>query len=352
MTSLCNLPAELIGQIADGLCVNHAQHGSFRDRDYFDHHSRPDQLGDQVAGLAALANLCRTSKQFQDVATWRLYHTLAPGSRAMPNWWRLARTLITQPRLAAFVRHLLVPMAGPSELPPAETVPSEVTAHFAQRAALVFPDAIELADSLADPSSGLHDSALQSLFTILCPEVETLRCVADSTDFNFTLCTPGSLPALRSLEVAHWDRAKNGFDAEAVLLLLDAAPGLVHLRLVQPSGLLPAPDQDCAMLRRVEELELVRAALEAPELASWVRACPALEKLRYECGGERFGDGQFRPGEAVEAVARHAPRLTEFVLDLAEWEDAGELADDELTEAKEALEARGVVCRFSIGRGS
>src|SRR5690606_32335351 len=120
---------------------------------------------------------------------------------------------------------------------------------------------------------------------------------------------------LRSLEIVNWDRTKNGFDAEAVLLLLEAAPSLVHLRLVQPNGMIPTPDQDCAMLRQVKELELVRAALEGPELTSWIWACPALEKLRYECGGERFGDGQFHPREAVEAVVQYAPRLTEFVLD-------------------------------------
>ena len=367
MTNLCSLPAELTEQILDGLCVNHTSPNSFRDRAYFDSYlgSTDGVLRDQVVSLAALANLCRTSKQFQRSATWRLYHTLAPGSRAMPNWWCLARTLITQPWLAALARHLVMLQfirESPFKVVPPATaaadwsIPPEVTTHFSRRAALVFPDAIELADHLANPSSSLHSSAVQSLFIILCPAVETLCCVADFVDFNFTLCTPASLPALRSLEIRSWDNSctQDGFDVEAALLLLDAAPGLVHLRLVQPSGEIPRskPDKNGhQMLQQVKELELLRAVSETDELASWMRACPALEKLRYDDGGDPNSKYyQFRPGEVVEAVVQHAPMLTEFVLELVRWGPAGDsrgLIVGEMAKAKELLEARGVVCKFS-----
>lgn len=79
--TLDSLAGELIELILDELCINHINQATFRAGYYSTIDARTgDQLADQEVSLGALANLCRTSKQFQHLTTWRLYYTLPPAT--------------------------------------------------------------------------------------------------------------------------------------------------------------------------------------------------------------------------------------------------------------------------------
>jgi hypothetical protein len=340
MTGLASFPNELIEQILHALCVNHFQNDSFRGFGCLDD-IQPPKFQDQISGLAALASLCRVSKYFRDLATWRLYHTLIPGSRVIPKWWLLTHTLITQPHLAALVHHLI--LDDIAILPGLPVLPWEVTTHFIERATLASPDATPFTESLADHSSESHTATATALMSSLCPSLETLRCVVHSSNINLALCTPASLPALRALGVCHWDTAYS-FSIDDALPLLRAAPNLTHLRFVQPSGSAP----ESVRLQHVVMLELRSACIEEAELTSILRMCPNVERLHYECGGPLFGDKQFGPEEAVEALREHAPWVREFELDLVQWDDLVEFTVEDMQAARAVLSEAGVVCRFAM----
>jgi hypothetical protein len=353
LRQLSKFPPELIEKILDGLCVHHI-HSLREHEDKFtwsmDFNPLGRRLWTEPSSLTGLASLCRASKQLNQLATWRLYHTLVAPESAL-SWLLLARTLIERRDLAALVRHFYLDHLRMPEDP--SLFPPEVMAYYAEQVALV-PDAGLNETSLTEPDESdpygvsQYDAAL-ALMASLCPNLSTGGFVAGAASGNpstFTLCPPATMLPLREVQVAHWD-TECGFDLSLLTPLFRAAPNLRLLRLIQVGC--DEPLEEGLRLEHLTDLELPCSCNSADELVRMLRLCPNLRRLQYVCGGALYGDEQFSPQQAVAAVLEHAPNLQTFELDLMDGLGMEDFDEEDVREAKEALEQRGIECKFTEG---
>lgn len=358
MTKFRNLPMELVEKVLDELCIHHIQH--LRDHSL----EGPSALAPyknllekntaEASSIAALGALCQTSKQFQELTTWRLYHTLGRLTISS-KWWLVARTLSTRRDLGGLVRHLILHDLTVPKVP----LPVEVTAYFAGQVAIartIDPDMDFTEGTLAEEHDVIFDennmcSAHLAVMTGLCPNLETLDVETCGRATAFAFCQPASMPSLRSIRVFYYD-TEGGYDLTAVEPLFRAAPNLNLLRCETtgcgselPAGL---------KLEHLTTLELQQCVMNAGEFAHILRLCPNLRMLVYDGGGACQGDEQFTPQEAAEAVLALTPKLRSFSLNLCEWADTGFNLEDgfeeeDMIEAKEMLEERrGIECKWTI----
>ncbi|KAK4246605.1 hypothetical protein C7999DRAFT_15312 [Corynascus novoguineensis] len=341
---LSNLPLELIEQILDELCHHHI----YDLQDAGDSCSRYEpsyyrQHKDESA-ILGLAGLCRASKHFNRLATWRLYHTLTwpkTGSR----WPLIARTLIERRDLAQLVRHLSLDFY---ESPRNPALPSEVILWYSQQIAL-FPDGDLYADSLTNRSSSSdfeptqRDAAI-ALLTSLCSNLSTLDIVPFKFATAFAFCPPASVLTLRDVEAYDW----HGFELKTLSSLFHAAP---HLRLLRCRSVDPTKPVDTGLrLEHLTDLDLQNCCCSNIELVHILRMCPNLERLQYKNGGVKsfqpYGYEQFRPHEAVSAIREHAVLLRTFELCLDQAFELGDFDKKDMDEAELALSHHGIECRF------
>jgi hypothetical protein len=356
MTKFRNLPMEIVEQVFDELCIHHIQH--LRDHSLeaasslAPYKNLLEKRTAEASCIAALGALCQTSKQFQELATWRLYHTL-DGRTISSKWWLVARTLSTRKDLAGLVRHLMLHDLTAPKVP----LPVEVTAYFAEQVATartIDPDMVFTEDSLAEEDAACFDGnnmygAHLAIMTGLCPNLETLDIETLGRTTAFAFCQPASMPSLRSIRVFYYD-TEGGYDLSTVEPLLLAAPNLSLLccettgcESELPSGL---------KLEHLTTLKLQQCIMDAGDFAHILRLCPNLQVLVYDGGGACQGYEQFTPQEAAEAVLALTPKLRSFSLDLCEWADTGldeDFDEEDMIEAKEMLEERrGIECKFTV----
>ncbi|KAK1749873.1 hypothetical protein QBC47DRAFT_395173 [Echria macrotheca] len=363
---LLRIPRHILGLILDEFCHHHV-HGleeAFR--------SEPDEPGawqlreqkrlSATESIPTLAILCRTSKTIAEHATWRLYHTI-PASRMQKSWPLLARTLLSRPDLAALVKSTsLVDLFVPRGLP---VFPPEVVAYWAAQFARLpsfEPGRFDFDKPLAVEDLANRDSENQaavsaSTMCSLLPSLETLEVTNNSFSEScpcFMLQKPGSLPALRSLQIAHWD-TEFGFDITEVVGILDAAPRLKHLRMIQAGygGLYDVDDDELdsnkapsLCLKNILRLDMLCCTMTARELGRILRMCPNVHEVYYFCGGPCYGDEQFGPLEATSAVLRNGHNVEKVDIDLCNWEDMEEFEESDMRWGEAVLAARGIACRF------
>ncbi|KAK5651661.1 hypothetical protein OQA88_11836 [Cercophora sp. LCS_1] len=294
-----------------------------------------------------LASLCLVSRQLNQLANPRLYRNL-DSFHTNTGWYLLARTLVTRRDLASLVRHLDVDeLEVPEDLLPLP-IP-EVAAYYADQAALV-PDPSLPADGITSSDYEEVLEAATAIMASLCPNLETLDCrtycVSDRDGLMCGLCMPASMPNLQVLALTHYD-SMYGFDLGELSSLLRAAPNLTTLHLEQAAaGGLP----DDLKLEKVTFVNM-RGTIHDGDLIALLRLCPNAEELQYECIGPCFGEDQFGPREAVDAVVTHAPRLKVFGLDLYRWNDMDvDFNTENMRAAKRMLEgARIPGCSAAVG---
>jgi hypothetical protein len=345
---LSKLPPEILEQSLDGLCIHHVH--DLQDYDgecsYKPYKSPSHQYEDVIASFTGLASLCRASKHLNQLATWRLYHSLID-RKTVSGWGLLARTLIARRDLAALVRHLSADHL--EELSDDSLLPPEVVSFFANQVALN-PDVGLKADGLKSHLSDSDSDAPAAFLTSLCPNIVTAKFTSPGDRDHpaaLGLCPPRSLQSLRDVQISHWD-TENGFDLSVYTQLFRAAPNITLLRLVQADCSQPLEEEEETLkLESVTDLELLSSCMTGDELTRILRLCPNVQRLQYVCGGPLYGDEQFTPDEAVAVVREHAPKLRRFELDLRDWLGEDDWDEDDMLEAKGVLErSRAVECVF------
>lgn len=374
MLSFC--PIEIVDLILEQLCRHHKS----GPRDYYPYWHDNETDGyppldepELETRLAALAHLRQTCKQFCDMVTWRLFHTLN-SSTTRKRWWLIARTLIARPDLARLVKHIsLGNVSSPG------SIPAEVTTYYtAQVADLVPYDNIrdfedydrdylglarvpepeevltlgDLANAERDrymrDTDGIETDGSHPPFAILislCTSLKTVEFVAKHSTKPFSLCRPGSLASLRSI-FASWEHFPNGFDIATLRRLLLAAPNISLLHLHGPWSCSRLADSaEPVVLETVTEVRMARAALDQTSLVALLRLCPNLQILRYDAVTS-VNPEQFTVPEAVQVISEHAHNLQHFELDTTDWDDFGGFCSDELLEAKSILAEKGIKCQF------
>lgn len=316
---------------------------------------------DRKGRTLALHALCLTSRRLQDTATRHLYHH--PDTT---KWWLLARTLLDQPALAQHIKTLSFP-ENFDDPPSKASLPPQVLSHYQAKLDSYFataPATVPEHEHEGSPRErhlqnqahvweayGSNDAI--ALVASLCPAAERFAAVVNhgSEAGLLGLCLPGSLPALRRVEVSHWD-TENGICLEVLVPLCRAAPGLEVLGCHALSDESEAGEAGMggvtmAGLRRVD---FVNSAMGAGALGDLLRACPGLEMFGYEAGGACIGYKQFTPSQARDLMMEHGGRLKRVVMDLSMaehcWDDVEDewlpWDEEETEEVVEAFKERGV----------
>ncbi|KAK4098188.1 hypothetical protein N658DRAFT_226133 [Parathielavia hyrcaniae] len=330
---------ELLEHILDGLCLHHIQ--DLRQPPLY--YSKDDFIG--------LASLCRVSRHFNQLATWRLYHSLVSW-RTDSSWQLIARTLIEREDLAKLVKHLSLDPEG-LDIPddPSHFLPN-VVAYFEEEVAPSATDAGlhpgSLTSNYENSENYLQDAAVLALMTSLCQNLSTIDFGSTREQgAAFASCPEGSLLSLRHVQVSHYD-TEGGFALDQLFPLFEAAPNISLLRLDMIGNV--GPPEEGLRLEHLADLELHSCCITAQSLARILSLCPNLRRLQYWSGGMLYRDDQFGPREAVAAVLQHTPHLKEFELNLCQWQSFSndEFSEDEMYEAKLALENRGIACTIYL----
>ena len=300
-----------------------------------------------------LASLCQASRQFNQLATRNLYHTIYEYVFES-KWWLLARTLIARRDLAGLVKRLELTDPDRTELVPhSGFLPPEVTTYYASQFALAAnagPTAGPAAGDLTCPDTkGKSFPAIASLLASLCPNLETLQCLGYSDTVAYTFCPPASLPALQRLvvrlDVLLRDDCEK-FELDAVFSLFWAAPNIKSLDLNGftdlYNGCVQVPDG--LRLENVTYLGADFCDMSTDTLINLFLLCPNLQHLDGSSGLSGI-----RPQDVVHAVLAHAPSLTElsFEFNLECWRHEWgsgpeeEFPEYDLQETKQLLDASG-----------
>jgi hypothetical protein len=292
---------------------------------------------DRKERILALHALCLTSRRLQNTATRHLYHH--PDTK---KWWLLARTLIDQPALAQHVKTLSFP-ENFDERPSKDSLPPQVLSDYQAQLARYFATATVLPDEGGSPQDHHERNTLHiwqtnggndttALLASLCPAVERLEAVVNygmGVDL-FELCLPGSLPALRTAELAHWD-TENGIPLGALVPLFKAARGLEVLgcHMLSDESDPGEMGMEVGMAAALRRVDLVNSCIGAGALGDLLKACPGLEMFGYEAGGACIGYKQFTPSQAKELMMEHGKRLKRVVMDLSMAEGCWDDHEDE-----------------------
>ncbi|SPN99143.1 uncharacterized protein DNG_02178 [Cephalotrichum gorgonifer] len=272
--------------------------------------------------LRTLAAFCLTSRWANSLATPHLYHR-----PTCARWPLLARTLILRPDLAARVTHLCVEdwpgVAG-------DTLPPEVLSYWGDMVQNLTGD-----DTEVDPDDPELMNVGLDLLLPLCPNLEELDTVLDNAD-AFTFAQPGSLRSLRALAVTYAD-TEGGLDLGELSPLAAAAPNLSKILGHQVGGAVELH----ATFANVTHVCLDWSTLGPDCLRNILRACPRLGSFEFRAGGCSFGDEQFTPLEAQDAIVELAPRLKSLALDfaMADSFDAAVFGDEWIMSSVAGLEA-------------
>ena len=307
---LLDLPTETLGQICSHLCP---------------HCVCPNFLPDLVphgatsntsTAAAALCSLSRTCRLLCALAQPLLYHDAAPRSA-----FRLLRTLVARPHLAALVRGLRNDHGDSTNPDPAD-VPAVADA-AASRLGMGLP-----LYWMERPWDSFQPYVWEMLLGLTAPRLEALRYVFSRHDhvmLGNTLTGPGiskqrggavPFPRLRRLWIGYPNtegRVYRGIDS--LRPVLAAAPRLEALTACNCDGIgfgLP--------LAGLRELRFSRSFLKASDVTGALAACPGLESFAYEWVGLAIR-GTFagiQPGQAWEALRTCAGTLRSLSLDFGD----------------------------------
>jgi hypothetical protein len=348
MAQFNNLPVELVDAILQALCLNCTPPEDDGCRTCYSPicHCSAEEPAD-CSRVAALAALCRTSRQLNSLAIVHLYHRPICDSRMA----LLARTLLARKDLASLVRDLRI---GEVHFDPSQLDP-ETAAHFT-RQFQAYLDALsederESATAHSEPldkNGQFSDDAYVAvdIMSSLCPNLETLHATLSYFE-GFRLCAPQSMPHLRTVALSHAD-TELGIDLATAITLFRAAPNITRMTFYMISACSNLAD---VVLDKVTHLDFRNSALSSDALSLILAACPNVETFKYQCGGACIGYEQFTLREAKDAFLAHAlPRLRllhlsafEHVVLDEEWGDKA--AEREL---EGAMTARGT--RFELDR--
>jgi hypothetical protein len=249
--------------------------------------------------VASLASLCLTSKSLNSIAIRHLYHR-----PECEDWWLLAQTLVTRKDLARHVKYLYCLDWAYTSFPLKE--PND----YYKKAWL-----LEHTDAIGDEArvilrSADTDASL-NIMCGLCPNLETLVLTEDyysGTEFWLLYLLPDSMVHLRHLDV----RADphDGFQVENFAPLFRAAPNLTSLRFTGADTW----DDLHLTLNHVTRVDLEKSHLDIKSFGNLLRACPRLERLKYESCDPEGVEPPFTPREAKETILEHAPNIKSFDL--------------------------------------
>ena len=345
MASLQGLPNELLERIAASLCTHCSAPASCQQcasgglvvSPYCTGYGLPQGTLNDKDQSRALGALCLTSRRLRDAATRPLYHR--PNTK---KWWLLTRTLLARPDLALQVKQLYLPdsLASPGD---ESAIPPEVLAYYKARddayAASLSEDQRAHRRPRDDALISGNTNAEVSIVTSLCRNVEMLEAVIGYFDV-FQFCAPLSMPLLHDLELAHAD-TEGGIHLGNLVPLFKAAP---NLRVIQCYAVAEDEGKDLGVtLDQLRVLELKYSAMCAEALAFLLKACPAVETLRYVAGGATVGSEQFNPSEARDVILRHGRKLKRVALDFTDadfWDE--DWNGEEKGEVEESFKQRGI----------
>jgi len=383
--------------ILDELCVHHIRVSSdpsrhtWRSRTCVRDLSTEDQTSRDLdmPYIAALNNLCQTSKQLNALATRRLYHTLT-GFVTYNRWRKIARTLVVRKDLGRLVRHLHIRSVSHVGGSP----PPEVLSYFEEQATAIGRLWCGRLALLHRMGGFVEDRCrvLLVLLTSLCPNLESIVCATPANGLfggpfysPFTFYPEAEMPSLLAFEIR--SRLPRH---PTIMSLCKAAPNLKILRIrdlktlgeagdfpfyrppegaedllffVDIRGRLVHPPVKNVTFDRVEELELIDCSLGVETFEQCLRLVPNLKRLRLtfcELDGvrRRFRFVHLAPKEAVASLLSLAPSLESFELDYRNWgsqppnfplsSTRHDYAKVDVEEAMRPLEARGVNCTVSM----
>ncbi|KAK5658122.1 hypothetical protein OQA88_2678 [Cercophora sp. LCS_1] len=304
----------------------------------------------------ALASVCRTSRRLNQLATWRLYHSLT-NFETRDRWRQIARTLIARPDIAQLVKHLILhdtaPVCQVGEWAGGldQSLPPEVNDHF-KRLVVQYPEAGFTPTELSRRFMAENNLTAQlALMASLCPNLDMLDCniYPDTNCVEYGFCPPGSMQSLHSLRIQFTDCFLSPFSLRPGFQLLRAAPNIRFLRIFSAKGCHIPKD---LVLKELTEVDLRMCLMHEEQFVAFLKMCPNLRRLRYKhykhdpdwrSAVEGMG---FSPVTAALAVSLHAPNLEYFQLDLVglQKDPFGEF--DKVPYALQILEKLGIEAKF------